>query len=219
MQIPKLNITKLKKLKLPRKTILIIAGISMVLIAAVISMVKTKSAKPIPSAKINPLSVQLNSIARQVTQIRQELGNNQLQINLDSVNAELAKVSHQAEQLAAKSDDLITNEIKSSSKQLAAKLNKITNELHKLQQERKIVTYLKPANLPFKIISIDNIQQQNIVSVNYNHTDFPLEIGDYLTGWKLVKADFASQRAEFINHKNQHVVIDLNRIEQPKGRA
>jgi hypothetical protein len=60
--------------------------------------------------------------------------------------------------------------------------------------------------------------QNNVVTLNYNNTVFPIGIDNYVAGWKLIRADFTKQQAEFINKKNQHVIVDLNRMQERGGK-
>ncbi|MCD6047005.1 MAG: hypothetical protein K0S08_652 [Gammaproteobacteria bacterium] len=67
--------------------------------------------------------------------------------------------------------------------------------------------YLDAKELPFKVISIDVIDQQPFASVNYDNHILPLAVQDALAGWVLDKADFATATAEFKNDKDQYVKV------------
>lgn len=61
-------------------------------------------------------------------------------------------------------------------------------------------------------MAIDSIEGQPVVSANYDYKTVALSVGFSLAGWSLEKADYGRQRAEFINPKHQHVLIQLDRL-------
>jgi len=68
---------------------------------------------------------------------------------------------------------------------------------------------LDASTLPFHVISVDVIAGQPYIAVEYHNHIFPLAIGDSLTGWRVVSADYESGIAEFANEKNQYVKLSL----------
>ncbi len=67
--------------------------------------------------------------------------------------------------------------------------------------------YLDAKELPFKVISIDVLDQQPFASVNDDDHISPMAVGDALAGWQLEKADYATATAEFKNAKDQYVKV------------
>lgn len=156
------------------------------------------------------LQQRLQDISDQLATIRQRLD----QSNSDALSQQVNGIIDQMKDLSSESNKLITDQIQASTATLQKQLQTINTALIKLQKEQEHVKYLKPGDLPFKVVSIDNIQQNNVVTIDYNDTTFPIEVGSYVAAWKLISADFVSQKAEFINSKKQHVVVDLNRMEK-----
>jgi hypothetical protein len=173
-----------------------------------VAVLNTAASKQM-SPQQNYLGTELNDLAVKLANIQQKLTSGNI-VNLDPITQQLADLAKQSQDLAAKSNDLIKDQIETSTKELTAKLSVIKKQLTKLEDAQKHIRYLKPSNLPFTVIALDNIQQNNVVTIRYNHTTMPLTIGDYLAGWKLINADFANQKCEFVNQKGQHVVVDLN---------
>ncbi len=69
--------------------------------------------------------------------------------------------------------------------------------------------FLDASALPFHVISVDIIAGESYVSVEYDNHIFPLAIGDLLTGWRVISADYEADCAEFANEKSQYVKVDL----------
>lgn len=161
------------------------------------------------------LNQRLQDISDQLTTIRSHLSSNGT-VSLDSINQQLLASENDLKQLSTDSNKIITDEIASSTSQLQQELVRVNAQIKKLEDLEHHARFLNPSDLPFQVIAIDNIQQNEVVTINYNHASFPIEIGSYVASWKLIAADFVSQKAEFINAKKQHVVVDLNRIDEAK---
>lgn len=162
------------------------------------------------------LGKQLEDIAIKLAKIQTELAKNTGVLDLDPIKEQIKQLAAQTQELSDKSSGIISKQIQDNTEQLKIELNIIKAKLTMLQQEKQKIAYLKPADLPFTVVSLDNIQQNNVVTVNYDYQTIPINIGDYLAGWKLINADFADQKAEFINQKNQknqHVIVDLNHLD------
>jgi hypothetical protein len=70
--------------------------------------------------------------------------------------------------------------------------------------------FLEASVLPFHVISVDVIEMQPYVSVEYANHISPLALGDVLAGWRVIRADYESGLAEFENDKNQLVKVNLH---------
>ncbi len=162
----------------------------------------------------NDFSESLNDITEKLANLEKKLNADGAVVNVQSIESDLQKIHEQSNRLAKGSNELIRSQIKQSNEQLSKKIDGLTEELSSLKEEKKQTKFLKPADLPYQVVSVDNIQQQNVVTVSYDNTVFPMDVGDYLANWKLISANFTSQKAEFVNKKGQHIVIDLNRITQ-----
>ena len=144
------------------------------------------------------LQQRLQDISDQLATIRQRLD----QTNSDALSQQVNGIIDQMKDLSSESSQLITDQIQSSTATLQKQLQAIHIALVKLQKEQEHVKYLKSSDLPFKVNAIDNIQENNVVTIDYHDTTFPIEVGSYVAAWKLISADFVAQKAEFINSKN-----------------
>ncbi len=72
---------------------------------------------------------------------------------------------------------------------------------------------LSASQLPFKVLSIDSIQEIPTVSLAYHYKTQALEKGDTLAGWTVFEIDFAKQIIEFENADKAHVLVHLNQHE------
>jgi hypothetical protein len=158
---------------------------------------------------------QLNEVAIKMAAIEHHLATDPL-IYIEKIQLDLAKLKERTEQVALESRQVISHQIEQATLDLNQHLTVLTARLEKLEKEKTQAVYLFPSSLPFEIQHIDTIQQSTIVTVYYDNTTFPLEVGDYLAGWKLISVDFTEQKAEFINQKRQHVVVDLNHLNEKK---
>lgn len=93
--------------------------------------------------------------------------------------------------------------IQHETKQINAKLAELLKATHS-------VKYLPAKTLPFQVQYIENIQGQDVVSVEYHHLNFPLMAGEQLAGFRLVRSDFNQQSAIFKNAKAQQVRVRLS---------
>ena len=87
--------------------------------------------------------------------------------------------------------------------------NKITDLQQAVNNNPNTRAYIDAKNLPFQVIAIDVIAQQPFVSVNYDHHVSPLGIGDSLSGWNLMSADYDQSTAVFKNDRDQYVQVAL----------
>lgn len=177
-----------------------------------------QSAPPVSSEMLakNYITKHLQNISGQLVALERHLDRKDLD-NRTVIKHKLAELASQTRQLSARSEKTIEQQVSSATLPLRKQLTKINEQLFYLQKQQKHIKYLAVHALPFKVVSIDNIQQNNVVTINYNHTVFALEVDSYLAGWKLIEADFASQKCQFVNGKQQHVAVDLNRAMVASG--
>jgi len=152
------------------------------------------------------MTQQLDQLSAQLQHLHTQLGAK----NLQPLQEQVTHLLTQTQQLADKSTTLITQAIQAHTQTLQQQLQMIQAQLKTLQKQQQHVQYLKPKDLPFKITALDNIQQHDVVTARYDHQDLPLDVGDHIAGWELLRADFVKQQAEFVNHKQQHVIVSTN---------
>lgn len=108
----------------------------------------------------------------------------------------------------AKTSDLqkVSNEILSIKTDMSSQINDLKQTVLDGKAEKN---YLRADALPFHVMSIDVIAGRVYVSVDYDHRILPLGVGDFLAGWRLNNASYDTSKAEFVNEKNQFVMVNL----------
>lgn len=92
-------------------------------------------------------------------------------------------------------------------------LEGITDLLRHLDEKKQPVKMLSENQLPFKVLSIDSIQEIPVASIAYHYKTQALEKGDALAGWTVFEIDFAKQIIEFENADKAHALVRLNQRE------
>ncbi len=159
----------------------------------------------------NSVGEQLNDISIKLANIEQKLSSGKGDINISDIKTSLASLGAQVSQLADHSNQLISQEIKQSASKTQSQLGAIKKELTSMNASKTQRHKVSAADLPFAVVSIDNIQQSEIVTVNYAHHTIPLEVGQSLAGWRLMSANSANQKAEFSNKKD-YAPVNLNQL-------
>lgn len=138
--------------------------------------------------------------------------NNQIQTlskhNLDS--SELNKIKNEIDLIKA---DLSTkSDITKVSSQIMDFRNDMDMQMNNLAKDIAggiNKTYLDAKVLPFTVSSIDVISGKPFITVDYQHHQSALQVGDSLVNWKIISADYQGHCVEFQNDKNQLVKITL----------
>lgn len=161
--------------------------------------------KPLTAVNDNLIGIttKLNNIETQVLKPSTNVEPLQQQItNLTEETKALNKENKESKELISTSIDNVARDLKES-------LSGIEDELLDLNEKQKQAVFIKEDNLPFGVLHIDNIQGNTIATIRYNNTIFPISEGENLAGWRLIRAAFHEQEAEFVNDKNEHVRVSL----------
>jgi|688.fasta_scaffold571031_2 hypothetical protein len=165
----------------------------------------------------NPIREELGDISAKLANIEEALSQNQSAGDLSAVRQSLSSLETEIKHVADHSNEVLSQEIQASTSVLQGELSEIKQEMQTLQDEKAHHKQVDPSNLPFAVQSIDNIQEMEVVTVQFDHTFSPLDVGDTLAGWSLVSANTTKQQAEFKNDHENYVLIDLSVV--PSGRA
>lgn len=144
--------------------------------------------------------------------ILHDIGNNpfnskQQQMTLQSLEQDIVSAKKSMLNLAKTSDiQKMSSQIASVKDDMDSKMDEMKKSLAEGIGSKQ---FLDVSVLPFHVIAVDVIAREPYVSVEYDNHIFPLAIGDLLTGWRVVSADYESGFAEFANEKDQHVKINL----------
>lgn len=150
------------------------------------------------------LTEELNNIDTRLTVIENQLSHHPDTLNVAELSEKISALSQEMKILLNSSDDNMNQHLQFTTTTLSGELGVVKAAIANLAKQKNQHT-LPATQLPFQILHIDMIQEQPVVTVNYNHTNTPLMIGDELVGWKLMSADFSIQQANFRNFKDEWV--------------
>ena len=186
---------------LKRQTIVtIIIGV-----AVIGSALLLENRKPINATDMQSLEVmsRLTALQMQLTQVEHAVNKPLKEVNLDAITQQISLLTTRLGQLRAVNPD----ELHHTETTLQGQLKSIEATINHLDTKSTPIHYLKPENLPFKVVSLDSIQHIPVASVAYDFKTIPLEKNDMLAGWTLISLDYGKQRLAFENSKKERVLI------------
>jgi hypothetical protein len=160
------------------------------------------------------ISTRLNDIQAQLINLQAEIKKPVEKIDLSSINQDFNKLAGLIEQLKSTDQTKLNQLVLESRSELTQKLDTIHAVVNTLDKKQHVIKYLTVTALPFKVLSIDSVQQVSVVSVTYDFKTVPMERGDTLAGWSVLEIDFGRQRLEFENSNKERVVVNLEQGEQ-----
>lgn len=156
---------------------------------------------------------ELNTFSKQLASIQTQLKQPVEQADLSPIIQNLKQLNTFIQQLQNKDDhqlgELFTTEQVAIKKQLEG----IADLLRHLDEAKQPVKMLPASQLPFKVLSIDSIQEVPVTSVAYHYKNQAMEKGDALAGWSVFEINYAQQTIEFENTDKAHVLVRLNQQE------
>ena len=159
------------------------------------------------------ISTRLNDIQSQLINLQTEIKNPAEKMDLSSINQKLNKLGGLMEQLKPKDESTLNQLVLESKFELTQKLDTLHEVVNTLEKKQHPIKYLPVTALPFNVLSIDSIQQVSVASVSYDFKTIPLERGDTLAGWLVVRIDFGKQYLEFENKNKERVLVNLKQGE------
>lgn len=155
------------------------------------------------------ISHRLDTLQAQLGALHEEIKKPAEAIDLTAINQDFKKLSSMIKQL--KNDDKadINRLINDHSAELTQKLDTLHEVVTALDKKQQPIKFLPLSSLPFKVISIDSIQQVSVATVAYNFKTLPLEKSDQLAGWTVLNINFGLQRMELENTNKEHVVVTI----------
>ena len=155
------------------------------------------------------LSSELSDISVKISDVQKQLqsGDNQ---DIQEVQKTLLALSEQVKTIADNSNTIIEKAIEVNTYKLQQQLGSIQTQLVEIKDHKDKLNIVDANQLGFQVVDIFNMDHKDIVSVHYGAHTVPIIEGESIAGWSLSSASFATQRADFVNEKNQHVIINLN---------
>lgn len=182
---------------------LLAAGLGLVVTCSIVCI---KYHSPLKTQNSEAITNRLDTIQAQLGIVHQEVKKPTEAVDLTTINQDFNRLASLIEQLKNNDDHLI-NEYRA---ELAQKLDSLHDMVTALDKKQHPIKYLPVTSLPFKVISIDSIQQISVATVAYNFKTTPLEKSDNLAGWTVINIDFGLQRMELENSNREHVVVALD---------
>lgn len=156
---------------------------------------------------------QLNTLGEQLTSIQTQLKQPAEQPDLSPITENINQLSTFVQQLQNKNEHQLGEIFTTEQSAMKQQLDGIRDLLRHLDEKKQPVKMLPVSQLPFKVLSIDSIQEIPVASIAYHYKTKALEKGDALAGWTIFEIDFARQIIEFENADKAHVLIRLNQHE------
>ncbi|HAU0843139.1 TPA: hypothetical protein ACT9KV_001323 [Legionella pneumophila] len=179
------------------------------LVALNIVMVVFVCVKHQSSSSIN----NLNGLEQKLTTIESQINKPIQQPDLSPITDHIKQLGDFIQQMQNKDDHQLGDLFSTEQATIKTKLDGIQELLKHLDSQKQPVKMLPASSLPFKVLSIDSIQEVSVASVAYDYKTQALEKGDSLAGWKILEIDFAKQTIEFENAEKAHVLIHLTHQE------
>lgn len=187
-------------------TKLSIASLSLALIGGVV-LIKCHYMGKTNDTEI--ITTRLNDIQAQLGNLQQTARKPDEKVDLSAINQDVNKLATLIEELKSKDDNTINQLITENRAELSHKLDALHEVINSLDKKQHPVKYLPATALPFKVISIDSIQQVSVATVIYDFKTIPLEKSDKLAGWSVLQIDFGQQRIELENGSKERVVVTM----------
>lgn len=156
-------------------------------------------------ARLNGLQTQLASLQDTVKKPLPD-------VDFSVISQQITDVSERLEAFRATQSDEVRQTVSHTETALSSKLDSITDVVSHLEPHPEATKFVALDALPFKIVSIDSIQQIPVASITYDFKTVPLEQGDALAGWRVVSLDYTAQRMELVNEAQEHVVVTHDNV-------
>lgn len=153
-------------------------------------------------------------IQAQLTSLQQAVKDPVKKIEISEINQNFNRLNTLISELKNKDEGQLNQLVIDSRTQLTHKLDAMHTVINSLDKKQHSIKYLTVNALPFKVISIDSIQQVSVASVTYDYKTIPLEKSDALAGWTVLAIDYGKQKIELENSNKEHVIVTLEGVEQ-----
>lgn len=155
------------------------------------------------------IATRLNYIQEQLSSVQKEIKKPADAVDLSALNQDFNKLATLMEQSKNKETTQLNQLISENRTELTHKLDVLHEMVSTLDKKNHPIKYLSITALPFKVISIDSIQQVSVATAVYQFKTMPLEKNDALAGWTVLSIDFGKQQMELENGDKEHVVVRM----------
>ena len=163
-------------------------------------ILKTDKRSPMAGQEIK---FKLQTMADQLNAIEKNLNSKSSYIDLNRANQTLSLVKTEVDSLQENTQKIVASEIKKSNHSLEEEIKQLSAQLNADRPK-----FIKAKDLPFKVLALDTIEHQSVVTIYYVYKRFPIEIGDNVAGWTLTRADIAKRQLQF-SKDNKRVLYNV----------
>ncbi|HAU2510329.1 TPA: hypothetical protein ACTUT5_000187 [Legionella anisa] len=160
---------------------------------------------------------ELNTFSKQLASIQSQFKQPVEQPDLSPITQNLKQLNTFIQQLQNKDDHQLGEMFTTEQVAIKKQLDGITDLLRHLDEAKQPVKMLPANQLPFKVLSIDSIQEVPIASIAYHYKTQAMEKGDALAGWTVFELNYAKQTIEFENIDKAHALVHLKQQEVNHG--
>ncbi|HHF7365140.1 TPA: hypothetical protein ACPSKY_000232 [Legionella bozemanae] len=160
---------------------------------------------------------ELNKFSKQLVSIQTQLKQPSEQPDLSPITQNLKQLNTFIQQLQNKDDHQLGEMFTTEQAAIKKQLEGITDLIRHLDEAKQPLKMLAASQLPFKVLSIDSIQEVPVASIAYHYKTQAMEKGDALAGWTVFEINYAKQTIEFEDTNKAHVLVHLNQQEVNHG--
>ncbi len=160
---------------------------------------------------------ELNTFSKQLASIQTQLKQPAEQPDLSPITQNLKQLNTFIQQLQNKDDHQLGEMFTTEQAAIKKQLEGITDLIRHLDEAKQPLKMLPASQLPFKVLSIDSIQEIPVASIAYHYKTQAMEKGDALAGWTVFEINYAKQTIEFENSEKAHALVHLNQQEGNHG--
>ncbi|MFO9703158.1 hypothetical protein SDC03_00345 [Legionella pneumophila serogroup 1] len=155
----------------------------------------------------------LNGLEQKLITIQSQLNKPNHQPDLSPITDNIKQLGDFIQQMQNKDDHQLGDLFSTQQAAIKNQLDGIRELLKHLDSQKQPIKMLPASELPFRVLSIDSVQEVSVATVAYDYKTQALEKGDSLAGWKILDINFAKQTIEFENADKAHVLIHLTQQE------
>ena len=165
-----------------------------------------------PHSNAKTISEELKVLQMNIESLKTTANKPFPKVDLSAVTQQIQHLSQQLNDVRTQNRSHIDEALNKTEALLVSRLDALQEFVRHLEEKKMPTNYLSPEHLPFKIFSLDSIQNIPVASVFYDFKTIPLEKGDVLAGWRIVSIDYGKQRIVFENTQKARVLITQEHI-------
>ena len=169
-------------------------------------------ARPQSVAQDTLVVSRLDELQSQLKTVKETVSKPTPEVNLKAITHQIEELSQRVEHVREANNKQLNDSLTDTQRALGEELHSIKEVVTHLDDKKSPIKYLSIKSLPFSIISIDSIQQVPVASVSYDYKTIPLEKGDALAGWRVVRVDYGTQKIELENTNAERILVTHEHI-------